>query len=81
MKKDNGENGMDAVHVHFSRELKDDNGQAWWKAHGYKDRWGQWQVRMDDKDRDDHVGHDHKSATKKKTSEDHDREVENDPAY
>jgi hypothetical protein len=58
MKKDNGEDGMVPVHVKFSRELKEDDGFAWFKKHGYKDSSGQWQVKMDDENRDNHKDYD-----------------------
>ena len=81
LKKDNGENGMDQSHVHFNRELKDERNQAWWKKHGYKDSRGVWQVRMDDRDRDNHTAHDDKSNKQKKASDDHDEAVERDPEF
>lgn len=50
---------MEPVHIKFDTKMKSEEyGGQWWKDHGYKDRYGNWQVRMNDKGRDDHKKHD-----------------------
>jgi len=43
LRKDNGESGMEPVHIKFDTKMKSEEyGGRWWKDHGYKDRWGNW---------------------------------------
>jgi len=62
---------MEPVHIKFDTKMKsEDYGGQWWKDHGYKDRWGHWQVRMNDKGRDSHDDHDSLVKNRTKKSED-----------